>query len=111
MHSTSTDTTAASFNSNDYHVVPATEKQIRFARNIAQRAKVELPTELTSDRHRLSRWIDANHRTSDPSAFSNYPSSKQVAFAERIARAKRRDVPRECFEDKTLMSRWIDGNR
>ena len=111
MHSTSTDTTAASFNSNDYHVVPATEKQIRFARNIAQRTKVELPTELTSDRHRLSRWIDANQRKSDPSAFSNYPTSKQVAFAERIARAKRRDVPRECFQDKTLMSRWIDGNR
>lgn len=111
MQQVSIDPSASSFSSNDYHIVPATEKQIRFARHIAVRTKVELPSELTSDRRRLSRWIDAHSRKSDPSPFADYPSSKQVAFAERIARVKRRDVPRECFRDKTLMSRWIDSNR
>lgn len=111
MQPTSIETTATSFNSNDYHVVPATEKQIRFARNIAQRTRVELPADLTSDRRRLSRWIDTHRKQAATSPFSNYPSSKQVAFAERIARIKNRDVPRECFRDKTLMSKWIDSNR
>lgn len=111
MPATSIDPTPTFFNSNDYHVVPATEKQIRFARNIAQRTRVELPADLTADRRRLSRWIDAHCKQSTASPFSNYPSSKQVAFVERIARIKNRDVPRECFQDKTMMSRWIDSNR
>jgi hypothetical protein len=111
MQQTSSPQTAVPFRSNDYHVIPATEKQINFARHIALRANVELPADVTSDRRRLSQWIDAHKEISRASPFSNYASSRQVAFAERIARIKRRDVPRECFRDKTLMSRWIDSNR
>lgn len=111
MQLSSLDQTVSSISSNNYHIVPATEKQIQFARRIAQRTRVKLPAYLTSDRRRLSRWIDAHCNQSNPSPFSNYPSSKQVAFAERIARIKHRDVPSACFRDKTLMSRWIDSNR
>ncbi|MEP3333543.1 hypothetical protein [Sedimentitalea sp.] len=111
MQQTSPDQAVASFSSNDYHMVPATEKQIKFARHIALRAKVELPADVASDRHRLSQWIDAHKEASNASPFSSYASSKQVAFAERIARIKHRNVPRACFRDKTLMSRWIDSNR
>jgi len=97
--------------SNDYHVLPATEKQILFAQQIAKRSNIDLPDEALVDRHQISRWIDA-HKTAVPvSRFSDYPSSKQVAFAERIARIKRRDVPQECFRDRTMMSSWIDSNR
>lgn len=111
MRTASIDPTENALRSNDYHVLPATEKQIRFAQSLASRTKEELPSELAADRRRLSRWIEAQCRKPDRSPFSSYPSSKQVAFAERIARIKRRDVPRECFRDKTLMSKWIDSNR
>ena len=91
--------------------LPATQKQLRFAQQIAARGKIDLPAELWSDRQRLSEWIDAHHARLPKTQFSNYPTSKQVAFAERIARLKRREVPHECFRDKGLMSKWIDSNR
>lgn len=94
----------------DYHILPASEKQQRFARMIAERAKAELPPDVMNDRRRLSKWIDANKTGRSESKYDRYPSSKQVAFAERIARMKRRHVPPECFRDKTMMSRWIDSN-
>lgn len=101
---------------NDYHTLPASEKQLCFARALAERTGDVLPYELSQDRRRLSDWIE-RHKNAVPSRsatggkFSNYPSSKQVAFAERLARAKRRDIPRECFQDKGLMSKWIDHNK
>ena len=97
---------------NDYHQLPVSHKQLRFARQIAARAHLSLPEDVTQDRRAMSAWIDTHLAQQERvSAFSRYPSSKQVAFAERIARIKRRDVPRECFRDKGLMSRWIDSNR
>ena len=107
LFNTSTPTPSGS---NDYHVLPATEKQIQFAQHLALRAGAELPDEVRSDRQRLSRWIDDNKTPVAQSRFSNYPSSKQVAFAERIARMKRRNVPQECFRDKSMLSKWIDSN-
>lgn len=97
--------------SNDYHRLPVSEKQLHFARQIAARKKIAMPDSVLSDRARLSQWIEDN-RSGMPqeSRFSNYPSSKQVAFAERLARMKRRAVPEECFKDRKLMSRWIDSN-
>lgn len=89
--------------------LPATEKQLSFARRIAAVAGVEIAPETLGDRAKLSAWIDA-HKAA-PGRFGHYPSSKQVAFAERIARLKRREIPAECFRDRKMMSRWIDGNR
>ena len=94
--------------SNDYHQLPVSDKQLRYARQIAARGALVLPAEVQQDRRAMSAWIDA-HRGKTPD-FSRYPSSRQVAFAERIARIKRRNVPRECFRDMGLMSRWIDCN-
>lgn len=96
--------------SNDYHQVPATEKQITFAKQISQSTGVVLPWEAQQDRYALSRWIDA-HKVAKPTGkFSNYPSAKQVGFAEWIVRMKRSEVPQECFRDRTLMAKWIDAN-
>lgn len=89
--------------------VPATQKQIEYASALAEKTKSPLPSGITQDRARLSKWIDA-HKPA-PSAFNDYPSSKQVGFAERIARLKRAQVPPECFRDRVLMSRWIDSNK
>lgn len=99
--------------SNDYHRLPSSEKQQRFAREIAARSRTKVPPEILADRTELSKWIDAHKGSAQPkrSQFSSYPSSKQVAFAERIARLKRRAVPQECFKDRNLMSHWIDSNR
>lgn len=96
--------------SNDYHLLPVTEKQLRFARSIAARASLDIPIEAQRDRRMLSAWISA-HRVPESSPFDRYPSGKQVAYAERIARAKRRAVPSECFHDKAAMSAWIDRNK
>jgi hypothetical protein len=97
--------------SNDYHQIPVTEKQLNFARQISQRTGEVLPWETQQDRHALSRWIDQNCKKPSSNRFDNYPSSKQVAFAETIARYKRSEVPHECFKDRSMMSRWIDSNK
>ncbi len=90
---------------------PATEKQIGYARALAAKAGVAVPTALFRDRAGLSAWIDRNKTAKPAGRFANYPSARQVQFAERIARLKRREIPDACFKDRTLMSRWIDGNK
>lgn len=97
--------------SNDYHRLPATDKQLRYARQISGKAGVALPWDIQQDRYRLSHWIDIHKKAIRTTPFSSYPSSKQVAFAERIARQKQRQIPHECFRDRALMSHWIDSNR
>ncbi|MEM9637242.1 MAG: hypothetical protein AAGA94_06305 [Pseudomonadota bacterium] len=89
----------------------ATQKQIDYARAIAQKTGATMPKNLSANRAALSAWIDTHKPKAPVGRFSNYPSSKQVAFAERIARVKRRDIPQECFRDKNMMSKWIDGNK
>lgn len=97
--------------SNDYHILPPTEKQLLYARKLAANASIVLPWEAQQDRRSISDWIEVNAQKAPVSKFSNYASSKQVAFAERIARLKRRVIPHECFRDKAMMSKWIDGNK
>ena len=91
--------------------LPATPRQIAYARSLALRNQTLLPWEIQQDRRSLSAWIDAQAQMKPLSALDSLTSSKQVAFAERLARIKRRAVPDECFRDKGLMSKWIDGNR
>ena len=91
--------------------LPATTRQIAYARSLALRNQTLLPWEIQQDRRSLSAWIDAQAQMKPLSALDGLPSSKQVAFAERLARIKRRAVPDECFRDKGLMSKWIDGNK
>lgn len=90
--------------------LPATPKQLAYARSLAQRNGTLLPWETQQDRRALSAWIDAQAKRA-PVPTDNRPTSKQVAFAEKLARIKRRAVPDECFRDKGLMSKWIDGNK
>lgn len=95
---------------NDYHLLPVTEKQLRYANAIARESALEIPVEAHKDRHSMSVWI-SEHRRRDVSPFSAYPTGKQVSFAERISRAKRRPIPHDCFRDKKKMSAWIDQNK
>lgn len=91
--------------------MPATEKQISYARVLASKTKSPLPKGIERDRTALSKWIDCHKAPAPTGKFSEYPSSKQVQFAERIARLKRSEVPHECFRDRTMMSNWIDSNK
>lgn len=90
--------------------LPATEKQLVYARKLALRNRVVLPWKVQQDRRELSRWI-RTQAALRPAERPDTPSAKQVAFAERLARIKQRQVPEECFRDRGLMSRWIDSNR
>jgi hypothetical protein len=92
------------------YALPATPKQIAYARSLALRNQTLLPWDVQHDRRSLSAWIEAQAKLT-PTAQDDRPTSKQVAFAERLARIKRRAVPDECFRDKGLMSKWIDGNK
>lgn len=92
------------------YALPATPKQIAYARSLALRNQTLLPWDVQQDRRSLSAWIEAQAKL-NPVALDDRPTSKQVAFAERLARIKRRAVPDECFRDKGLMSKWIDGNK
>ena len=93
------------------YALPATPKQITYARSLALRNQTLLPWDVQQDRRSLSAWIDAQDQMKSATASDPRPSSKQVAFAEKLARIKRRAVPDECFRDKGLMSKWIDGNK
>ncbi len=93
------------------HALPATPKQIAYARSLAQRNRTLLPWEVQQDRRFLSAWIEAQARLKPVSDMDQLPTSRQVAFAEKLARIKRCAVPDECFRDKGLMSKWIDGNK
>ena len=83
------------------HALPATPKQIAYARSLALRNQTLLPWEVQQDRRSLSAWIGSQAKLKP--ADSGQPTSKQVAFAEKLARIKRRAVPDECFRDKGLM--------
>ena len=95
---------------NTTYALPATPKQIAYARSLALRNQTLLPWDVQQDRRSLSAWIEAPSKL-NPAAQDDRPTSKQVTFAERLARIKRRAVPEECFRDKGLMSKWIDGNK
>ena len=93
------------------HALPATPKQIAYARSLALRNRTLLPWEVQQDRRSLSAWIEAQARLKSVSDMDRLPTSRQVAFAEKLAWIKRRAIPDECFRDRGLMSKWIDGNK
>ena len=75
------------------YALPATPKQIAYARSLALRNQTLLPWEVQQDRRSLSAWIEAQALLKPVSDMDRLPTSKQVAFAEKLARIKRRAVP------------------
>ena len=78
------------------YALPATPKQIAYARSLALRNKTLLPWEVQQDRRSLSAWIEAQLKP--VSDMDRLPTSKQVAFAEKLGRlffvfADRHDHP------------------
>ncbi len=91
--------------------LPATPRQIAYARALALRNQTLLPWHVQQDRRSLSAWIEAQAALKPMRDIDSRPSPRQVAYAERLGRIKRRAVPAECFQDAGLMSKWIEGNK
>jgi len=70
--------------------LPATPKQIAYARSLALRNQTLLPWDVQQDRRTLSAWIEAQARMKPASDMDRLPTSRQVAFAGKLARIKRR---------------------
>ena len=66
--------------------LPATPRQIAYARSLALRNQTLLPWEVQQERRSLSAWIEVQAKLKPLSTLDSLPSSRQVAFAEKIAR-------------------------
>ena len=64
--------------------LPATPRQIAYARALADRNRTLLPWEVQQDRRALSSWIEKQARLTPAADNDPRPSSKQVAFAEKL---------------------------
>ena len=80
------------------------EKQLAFARSVAERAGVPLPEAVQASARDLSAWIDATLKTAPPRA----PSEKQIAFAEKLAQEAGIDLPEAVRSDGAACSAFID---
>lgn len=82
------------------------EKQIGFARSLAERTGAEIPEAALTSARDLSAWIDAAMKKAPPRP----PSEKQIAFAEKLAGEAGIDLPEAARKDMTACSAFIDKN-
>lgn len=80
------------------------EKQLAFARSVAERAGVPLPEAVQASGRDLSAWIDATLKKAPPRP----PSEKQLAFAQKLAEEAGADLPDAVRSDATACSAFID---
>lgn len=80
------------------------EKQLAFARSIAERSGIALPEGILGDVRALSAWIDKTKVSAPPRA----PSEKQIAFAEKLADENGIDLPANARTDSAACSAFID---
>lgn len=59
------------------HALPATPKQIAYARSLAQRNRTLLPWKVQQDRRSLSAWIEAQARLKPVSDMDRLPTSSR----------------------------------
>lgn len=83
---------------------PPSEKQIAFARSIAERMGSPVPEDALKDSKALSAWIDkAKSKAPAPP-----PSEKQVSFAKMLAERAGVDLPEEVMKNMAECSKFID---
>lgn len=83
---------------------PPSEKQLAFAKRIAEETKSEIPADGLKSAKVLSTWIDS--MTSKMPARG--PSEKQLAFAKKLAEEKGVDLPTDVSTDGKACSAFID---
>ena len=75
-----------------------TEKQLNYARRLADEFRIELPAEALSSRRACSEFID-----------SVPPSPRQVQFARTIAERHGLELPPQVLSNKRACSEFLDG--
>jgi len=83
---------------------PPSEKQLAFARSLAERTGKEVPEEAVTDAKALSAWIDKAQKGAPPRP----PSDKQLAFARKLAEEKDVKLPEPVLTDMNACSKFID---
>jgi DNA topoisomerase-3 len=85
-------------------VYAPSEKQVNFARSLAERSGQSIPDEALADAKKLSAWIDATQSKAPPAP----PSEKQLALAERLAAQKGVELTSEQKKSGKACSAFID---
>jgi len=80
------------------------EKQVRYAQQLAQRSGLALPQDALLDRERCSAFIEEALGKSAPSA-------RQIAFAESLAATKNEPLPASVRSSAKAISEYIDQNQ
>ena len=84
-----------------------TEKQLEFARRLAEQLKRELPTEVLLSKKKLSKWIDGAKRDLNKKK-ANFPlSQKQIAVIERNGNEKVKEALKNG--DYAYCRKWLDS--
>ncbi|KAL1510107.1 hypothetical protein AB1Y20_006439 [Prymnesium parvum] len=79
------------------------DKQLRYARSLAEQQKKELHPDAKNDWSICSSEIERLLSTAPPTA-------KQIRFAEELAEAKNMQLPREVLASQLAMRRFLDEN-
>lgn len=115
---------APSFTGREVHggggTKPPSEKQVRFAENIAKGLGVNIPNGYDMDWRICKDFIDENlakynaflaqHPEKDTRP-ATPPSSKQLAFACKIAQQLNIELPKGIEKDWRIAREFIDGNK
>ena len=80
------------------------EKQIKYAQQLAQRSGLPIPNDALSDRNRCSAFIDEALGRCPP-------SERQIAFAETLAAAKNEELSVEVRKSAKAVSEYINDNQ
>lgn len=86
------------------------EKMLRFAMSVAERAGLKLPAEAKKDAAACRAFLDA-HAPKREEGEARTPSEKQLAFARKVASAAGVQLPSEALEDARALSAWLDTNK
>lgn len=94
---------------------PPSDKQLAFARRIAEEAGKEIPAAALSNGRELSAWIDKNKGSGGGTggggqrngAYTGPPSEKQIAFARKLAEENDVGLPADVTKSGTACSEFI----
>jgi len=83
-----------------------TEKQLEFARSLAEKLKRELPAEVLLSKKKLSKWIDGAKRELQKEKANSPLSQKQVAVIEKNGDEKVKEALKNG--DYAYCRKWLD---
>jgi len=77
------------------------EKQVEFAKSLAEKTGLEITQEILENKNLLSEWIDKAMK-------QEKPSDKQIELAKSLSEKTGMELPDKVLDSKKLLSEWID---